>query len=557
LHQDSAKILKLTNNIDKLKLKLNQTREKKYAAEAKIAEGNFVVLTDARVLISEVFQAMLVGLYMGVLRICLSGLACSYPPGLQPYLTIKPDIICFGGQHVVMAAVAVVTLHVLYPMASASYPLFQVVTSATAKFQFSFLFMVTQVQTWLVVLSTFFGSKEWFVLFCCLLVDLLMVVRTVHKPKWISDQLPVFLREPPCRIVVVNQLTATAFLFSAWLNVCSMLTVYVGGDLSAVILLFTVCFFVVWYWVSRLSSAMFPRKNLDTMEAAWLHMASHNKANKEESPLIEVAKKYLGSIAMLEFVAKTIDISTSLAFILGTVLKDDGTVWSNWSLLSKFLVVAFAYDCIFTIGFLVHLFKLRFCTRVNAGAARIAIVRLNKSASGMVMFDLIQVFATLGYSARDMNAVVSSLGSLLGAYVAVGKRSAALKAFVGDLESGLRDAEGGGGVHNSGGIDREHGFIVENPLANSVSSDGQKRGAGTDEKVPANATTLADILSENGLGKWHAKFEAEDLTLSNISDLTNDDLKELGLPMGARKDILKLFCAKPSASEPDQQTEVV
>ena len=43
------------------------------------------------------------------------------------------------------------------------------------------------------------------------------------------------------------------------------------------------------------------------------------------------------------------------------------------------------------------------------------------------------------------------------------------------------------------------------------------------------------------LGIWRAKFKAENITLDNMAELTNDDLKELGLPMGARKDVLKLF----------------
>jgi serine/threonine protein kinase len=57
--------------------------------------------------------------------------------------------------------------------------------------------------------------------------------------------------------------------------------------------------------------------------------------------------------------------------------------------------------------------------------------------------------------------------------------------------------------------------------------------------------TLEAILTENGLGKWHATLTAEEIDLDNISDMTMDDLKELGLPLGARKNILKLFGAKP------------
>ena len=56
---------------------------------------------------------------------------------------------------------------------------------------------------------------------------------------------------------------------------------------------------------------------------------------------------------------------------------------------------------------------------------------------------------------------------------------------------------------------------------------------------------LAAVLAKHGLGQHAKMLVAEEITLDNIADLTNDDLKELGLPMGARVNILKLFGAKP------------
>jgi hypothetical protein len=53
--------------------------------------------------------------------------------------------------------------------------------------------------------------------------------------------------------------------------------------------------------------------------------------------------------------------------------------------------------------------------------------------------------------------------------------------------------------------------------------------------------TLQAILDANDLGKYHATLAAEEVTIDNIGDLTDDQLKELGLPMGARVDIHKLF----------------
>jgi hypothetical protein len=56
--------------------------------------------------------------------------------------------------------------------------------------------------------------------------------------------------------------------------------------------------------------------------------------------------------------------------------------------------------------------------------------------------------------------------------------------------------------------------------------------------------TLESVLAVNGLSKWHALFEKEDITLQNAGDLTDDELMKLGLGLGARKDILKLFAAE-------------
>jgi hypothetical protein len=56
--------------------------------------------------------------------------------------------------------------------------------------------------------------------------------------------------------------------------------------------------------------------------------------------------------------------------------------------------------------------------------------------------------------------------------------------------------------------------------------------------------TLESILTDNGLGKWHAKLAAEEIDLENVGKLTDGHLEKLGLPMGTRLKILELF-AKP------------
>ena len=53
--------------------------------------------------------------------------------------------------------------------------------------------------------------------------------------------------------------------------------------------------------------------------------------------------------------------------------------------------------------------------------------------------------------------------------------------------------------------------------------------------------TFEEVLTANGLGKWHAILAAEDVDLNNIDDMTDSDLEKLGVTAGGRKNILKLF----------------
>jgi hypothetical protein len=63
--------------------------------------------------------------------------------------------------------------------------------------------------------------------------------------------------------------------------------------------------------------------------------------------------------------------------------------------------------------------------------------------------------------------------------------------------------------------------------------------------------TLEEILTENGLGKWYATLAAGEITLKDVDKLTIDELERIGLPLGARKDIVELFGVKPLPLRPD------
>ena len=57
--------------------------------------------------------------------------------------------------------------------------------------------------------------------------------------------------------------------------------------------------------------------------------------------------------------------------------------------------------------------------------------------------------------------------------------------------------------------------------------------------------SLHEALGKVGLGEYADVFAAEKIDLETIGELAEDDLRELGLPMGARIDVLKLFGTTP------------
>jgi hypothetical protein len=55
------------------------------------------------------------------------------------------------------------------------------------------------------------------------------------------------------------------------------------------------------------------------------------------------------------------------------------------------------------------------------------------------------------------------------------------------------------------------------------------------------AKDLATVLAEHGLGQHAAVLLAEEVTVANVGELSDGDLKELGIPLGPRRQIMKLF----------------
>ena len=55
-------------------------------------------------------------------------------------------------------------------------------------------------------------------------------------------------------------------------------------------------------------------------------------------------------------------------------------------------------------------------------------------------------------------------------------------------------------------------------------------------------------LRKVGAGEYAARFVAEEINLQALQRLTDDDLKELGLPMGPRRKVLAAIAALGSGS---------
>ena len=67
--------------------------------------------------------------------------------------------------------------------------------------------------------------------------------------------------------------------------------------------------------------------------------------------------------------------------------------------------------------------------------------------------------------------------------------------------------------------------------------------------------TLRQLLADNGLGAFAEIFAAQQITLETVGDLDVDDLREMNIPIGPRKKLLRLF-AKPE-QEPQRPVQPV
>jgi hypothetical protein len=119
-------------------------------------------------------------LYMGITRCLAKALACtaydSDDPNSKANLIAIPDIECWTGDHRFMAPAAVIGLCALYPTAMLTRPLFQALDEKLEfHFDYDYLFVFSQLQTFLLVASSFFPNTKEVLLLLCLFVDLVLL----------------------------------------------------------------------------------------------------------------------------------------------------------------------------------------------------------------------------------------------------------------------------------------------------------------------------------------------------------------------------------------------
>jgi hypothetical protein len=120
--------------------------------------------------------------YTGILRCFAKALACKSPD--YSYLIAVPTIECWTGLHLVMVPAAILGLVVVYPAAMLTRPLFQALNAnLNLHFDYNYLFVFSQLQTFLLVLASLAPESPTILVLLCLFVDLVLVWYFWSRPE--------------------------------------------------------------------------------------------------------------------------------------------------------------------------------------------------------------------------------------------------------------------------------------------------------------------------------------------------------------------------------------
>jgi hypothetical protein len=166
----------------------------------------------------------------------------------------------------------------------------------------------------LLVASAFFPKETVLLLCLCLGSDLILV--------W------YFWVKKPCTAPLLNTVALIAFGFSAWLNIASLIVVWVGDDSAPSIMMFcyVVCvFFLVIYG----------------LQVVYFPLDEYKHLNKLEGP----ERMQLAISMRTEVALRLMNLLTDAEFWTDVVVKSQPAAWKNWTVSGLVVTAIFFLNC--------------------------------------------------------------------------------------------------------------------------------------------------------------------------------------------------------------------
>jgi hypothetical protein len=181
-------------------------------------------------------------------------------------------------------------------------------------FDYTYLFVFAQIQTVLLVASAFFPKETELLLCLCLGSDLILV--------W------YFWVKKPCTAPLLNTIALIAFGFSAWLNVASLIVVWVGDDSAPSIMMFFYVVCVFFLLIYGLQVVYFP-------------LDEYKHLNKLEGP----ERMQLAISMRTEVALRLMNLLTDAEFWTDVVVKSQPAAWKKWSVSGLVVTTVFFLNC--------------------------------------------------------------------------------------------------------------------------------------------------------------------------------------------------------------------
>jgi hypothetical protein len=278
-------------------------------------------------------------------------------------LTQSEPVECFKGYHNVVVAFAILGIWRLYPAAMLTRPMFQALDQKLAiTFDYQYLFVFAQIQTVLLVASSFFPTRAVFLLCLCFVADLILV--------W------YFWKKQPCTAPVLNTLALLAFGFSTWLNVASLIVVFLGDDSAPSIMMFCYIAMAFWMLIRGLQKAWLPSKD-------FVHLS---KLTGESAMQLAISIR-------TEFAIRLMNLITDAEFWAEIVAQTEPGAWREWSTGGIICSAVFFLNCALTAFSLLYFGVQKFRKPMGSDAVELIL----RTTVAMVVFDTTDVFTTLIY----------------------------------------------------------------------------------------------------------------------------------------------------------------